>query len=404
MSTLHLVYAVVGVAGVLLALVSSAVRRWPISEPLVALALGVLLGPAALGLVVVGEETRDLLLLEGARLLLAWSVMAAALRFRYAGLRSVLRPVALLLVLAMPAAVLVGGAAALAMGLPVGLALLLGACLSPTDPVLASSVVSGGPAERDLPARLRQVLTAESGVNDGLGLPFVLVGLAVVLPGLTGGAAAVDMAREVLGAVVVGAVLGAVTGALARRADDRGTLAGGPRLVLTLLLAVAVLGVARVAGTDGVLAVFVAGVAYNRVVPSSDREPQDSLDEAVNRYAVLPFFLLLGAVLPWADWADLGWGAAVFAVAALLVRRLPALLLLHRPLGMTAREGAFAGWFGPMGVSAVFYLAHSLEEGVADPRLLAAGTLAVAVSVVAFGVTAAPATRRFGRARQDAPS
>ncbi|WP_298805131.1 cation:proton antiporter [uncultured Pseudokineococcus sp.] len=400
MEQLHLVYALVGVVGVALALLSTVVRRSPVSEPLVALVLGVLAGPAVLGLVVVPDDVRDPLLLEGTRLLLAWSVMAAALRFRFSGFRSVVRPVVLLLVLVMPLAMLLSGAAALAMGLPLGLALLVGACLSPTDPVLASSVVSGGPAEQDLPARLRQVLTGESGANDGLGLPFVLLGLAAVLPDEGLGTAVGDAVREVVVAVVVGVVLGTLAGRLVPRADDDRTLAGGPRLVITLLLAVAVLGVARVAGADGVLAVFVAGLAYNRVVPTSDREPQSSLDEAVNRYAVLPFFLVLGVVLPWADWADLGWCAAVFAVAVLLVRRLPALLLLHRPLGLSRRDAAFAGWFGPMGVSAVFYLAYSLDEGVADPRLFAAGSLAVAVSTLAFGVTAAPATRRYGRVAQ----
>lgn len=78
------------------------------------------------------------------------------------------------------------------------------------------------------------------------------------------------------------------------------------------------------------------------------------------------------------------------------MRRLPLLLLLHRPLGLPLRDAAFAGWFGPMGVSAVFYLAYSLDEGVTDPRLFAAGTLAVAVGVLASGLTAAPATKRFG--------
>lgn len=398
MEQLHLVYAVVGVLGVALALVATAVRRAPVSEPMLALGLGVVVGPAVLGWVDVSERARDLLLLEGARLLLAFSVMAAALRFRWAGLRSVLRPVALLLVVALPLAMVLGGAASLAMGLPLGLALLLGACLSPTDPVLASSVVSGGPAERHLPARLRQVLTGESGANDGLGLPLVLLGLAAVLPGQSAGAAVGEAVRQVVVAVVVGVVLGSVVGRLGQRAERRGTLEGGPRLVLTLLLAVAVLGVARVAGADGVLAVFVAGLAYDRVVATSDREPQDSLDEAVNRYAVLPLFLLLGAVLPWAAWGRLGWGAAAFAAGVLLVRRLPLLLLLHRPLGLSTREGAFAGWFGPMGVSALFYLAHSASEGVGDPRLFAAGSLAVVVSVVAFGTTAAPATQRFDRA------
>lgn len=83
-----------GVTSLLLVLVSRSIRRTPVSEPLVALGLGVVVGPAVLGLVDVDEPLRDLLLLEGSRLLLALSVTAAALRFQVASLRMLLRPVA----------------------------------------------------------------------------------------------------------------------------------------------------------------------------------------------------------------------------------------------------------------------------------------------------------------------
>lgn len=75
------------------------------------------------------------------------------------------------------------------------------------------------------------------------------------------------------------------------------------------MLAIAVLGVARVLNADAVLSVFVAGLAYNYMVANDDVGPQNTIDEGVNRYLVLPLFLLLGVELPWSDWVGLGWRA-----------------------------------------------------------------------------------------------
>lgn len=396
MTWLPLTLAVVGVTGLLLALVSGPMQRsLPFSEALVALVLGVLAGPAVLGLVTIEDDLRDVLLLEGSRALLAASVMAAALRFPTPTFRGVLGPTLLLLAVAMPAAALLTGLSALALGVPVALALLIGACLAPTDPVLAASVVTGAPAERTLSQRLRALLTAESGANDGLGIVLVGLTVAAALPAESVGPALGLVAWEALGGTALGGTLGAAAGwglTLARRHHDLGH---GPELVYTLLLAAGVLGVARLAETGGVLAVFVAGLAYNRVVADTPRRHQVAVDEAINKYAVLPLFLLLGAVLPWAGWRGLGVGAVIFVLGVLLLRRPPLVIALARPLGLSVPQAGFAGWFGPMGVSALFYLAHARHQGVADDRLFAAVTLAVAVSVVVFGVTATPGRRLY---------
>lgn len=90
-----------------------------------------------------------------------------------------------------------------------------------------------------------------------------------------------------------------------------------------------------------------------------------------------------------------GSGAVLLVLVS---RRLPFVLALARPLGLGRREAVFAGWFGPMGVSAIFYLAHGIEKGADDPRLFAAGTLAVAASVVAFGVSGTPGRMLYARA------
>lgn len=402
MPELNVLYAVLGVAAVLLALASRRARDLPLSEPLVALVLGVLVGPAVLGWLTLTDETRDLVLLEGSRLLLAGSVMAAALRYPVRSLRPILRAAGILLLVAMPLAAVLTGAVAMLAGLPLALAAVVGACLCPTDPVLASSVVTGTPAERDLPGRLRRLLTTESGANDGLALPLVGLAVAAALPGTTPADAVGRLAWEVLGGVAIGGALGALAAWGVRRATAHGELEPGPELVVTLLLAVATLGVALTARTGGVLAVFVAGLAYNLASgredtgDDHDRTSQDRMDEAVNRYAVMPLFAVLGAGLPWEGWRSLGGGAVVALVAgSLLLRRPPVVVALARPLGLRSRDALFTGWFGPVGLSAVFYLAHAGHEGVTDERVFAAGTLVVAASVLAFGLTSAPGRRAY---------
>jgi NhaP-type Na+/H+ or K+/H+ antiporter len=312
--------------------------------------------------------------------------------------RSRLRPVLLLLGVVMPVmAVVTAGLAGAALGVGIGAAALLGAALSPTDPVLASSVVTGTPAEQDLPAHDRQVLSLESGANDGLALPLVLVAIAVA--GSAGiGSALLESLWQVLGAVVVGAAIGGL-GALALTAgEEHGSTDTGPRLLFTVVLAFAVLGVAGLLHVDGVLAVFVAGLAFNYGSTGPDRTDDVPIDEAVNRFLVLPLFVALGVVLPWGAWADLGWGGLAFVAGVLVLRRLPIVWLLRRPLRLGRPDAAFLGWFGPIGVSALFYLALEAERLGLDPVVLAAGSLVVAGSTVVHGVTSSPGRVLYRRA------
>lgn len=400
MEELHLGYAIVGTLAVVLAALANRVRRLPISEPLLALLLGVLVGPRMLGLIDVPEDQRSVLLLEVARVLLAVSLMGVGLRYPARRLRAVLSPTAVLVTAGMVGmAVLSAGVVWLLLGVPIALAALIGACITPTDPVLASSVVTGKPAEENLPARTRQILSEESGTNDGLALPLVLLAVALVLKQSLGHAA-LDGLYQVGAGVVIGLVVGLLAGRAVNYAAQESDVDQGSSLVFTLVLAVAVLGLARVANADGVLSVFVASLAYNYAVADDEVGPQNTIDEAVNRYLVLPLFLLLGIELPWAQWRELGWTAVLLPAAVLLLRRPPVLLLLARPLGLRLRDAVFLGWFGPIGVSALFYLSFSQDEGVSDPRLWTVGSLVVAASTLAHGVTAAPGVRGYHRAAQ----
>lgn len=404
MEELHVAYALVGSLAVVLAALSSRIRSLPISEPLLALLLGVLVGPEVLDWVRVPESQRSTLLLEVTRGLLAVSLIGVALRFPVRRLRSVLAPTVVLVTVGMVAmALLSAGLAWLTLGVPLSLALLIGACVSPTDPVLASSVVTGQPAEKHLPTRLRQLLSTESGTNDGLALPLVVVAVAVVV-GESVGSSLLDGLYQIGAGVAVGVLVGLVAGRAVSYALGHSDVDPGASLVFTLVLAFAVLGIARVLQADGVLSVFVAGLAYNYAVAEDEVGPQNTLDEGVNRYLVLPLFFLLGVELPWADWRELGWGALLLPVGVLALRRLPVLLALARPLGLQWRDAVFLGWFGPIGVSALFYLTFSEDEGVVDPRLWAAGSLVVAASTVVHGVTSAPGRGLYRRTAQRADS
>ena len=396
--TIDVVLLAGGALALVVAALSERLRRMPLSEPVLALLAGVVLGPAVTGVLDLRPLTEDPTWMHSAtRILLAISVMSIALRYPVSAARSQVRPLLLLLAVVMPAMALVtAGLAAGLLGIGLGAAALIGAALSPTDPVLASSVVTGSPAEQDLPERDRQILSLESGANDGLALPLVLV--AVALAGTESlSAALLESLWQVAGAVAVGAAGGWLGGRALRAGKEHGATDTGSRLLFTAVLALAVLGLSGLIHVDGILAVFACGLAFNAVSTGTDRTDDSPIDEAVNRFLVLPLFVGLGAVLPWEAWADLGWRGLLLAVAVLVLRRLPVVLLLRRPLRLAWPDAVFLGWFGPIGVSAVFYLAMEAERLGIEPVVLAAGSLVVAVSTVAHGITSSPGRALFRR-------
>ena len=377
-------------------------RLW-VSETTICLLVGIVVGPAVSGLVDPSHLSIEphVLLLEVARLTLGIAVMGAALRLPTDYLRGHLWPLFLSLG---PGLLLMGltsaGLAALILGLPVLPALLLGAILAPTDPVVAGSVTTGKIAEKFLPAPMRNLLTAESGANDGLGLLLVLLPLLLIEH--PPAAAFSEWATrvllwEVLAAVGFGAATGWAAGWLLLWAYRQPFSEDHSLVTIGLALSVTVLSVVRLAGSDGILAVFAAGIVFTRFV--SRRETRhEHAQAAIGRFFDLPVFILIGTLLPWDDWRDLGWQAPAFTVAVLLLRRLPWWLAL-RPL---AREcdgrgaATFLGWFGPVGVATTYYALLATDRtGLAS--LWPAASLVVFGSVVAHGVSATPLTRLFGQ-------
>lgn len=403
MTDLNTALLTVGLLVLVAGLLSEPIRRSYLSTPLVALAIGVLLGPAVFGFLDPAEWGEENTILEqAARLTVAISLMGIALRLPRRYPFDNWRPLAVLLGPLMVLMWLAGGLLVyLFLGLPFWAAMLVGAVVTPTDPVVASSIVTGGVAERNLPGRLRHLLSGESGANDGLAYPLVF--LSILLLERPAGEALPHWLTSVLlwevgVAVAAGALLGYAAGRLLEWAEARGTIEKTSFLAYALALSFAALGGAKLLGTDGLLAVFAAGISFSLAVESSERTEEEGVQEAVNSFFTLPVFVLLGLALPWESWLALGWTGLALAVAVLLLRRLPAFLALSPVIsGVRGRSDAlFLGWFGPVGVAALFYATLALREtGVEEAWTV--GSLVICVSLVAHGVTAAPLSRLYGR-------
>lgn len=407
MSELNVGLAAVGGLVLVIGLLSGSIRRSLFSGPLVALLVGVLLGPAALGLLdPAGWGSQETILEQAARLTLAISLMGVALRLPKRELFRGWRSLAVLLGLVMPLMWLVSGLLVyLIVGVPFLVALLVGAVVTPTDPVVSSTIVTGELAEENLPNRLRYTLSGESGANDGLAYPFVL--LPILLLSRPPGEALSHwlthtLLWEVGAAVVFGTLVGFGAGRLLEWAQFKGTMERTSFLAYTLALSLAVLGAAKLLGTDGVLAVFVAGLTFDAAVSESDRAEEERVQEAVSRFFILPIFVLLGMMIPWKEWLELGWVGVLLALAVLLLRRLPAVLALMPLLGRVGgtRDALFLGWFGPIGVAALFYANFSVgEAGVEEAWVI--GSLIICASILVHGLSATPLTKLYGRHAQN---
>ena len=404
MSNVDLALAIGSGLVLVLGLFSDTIKRFWLSEPMLAMAVGILLGLVLPTFLDYSAETiREDYLELGARLTLAVGVMAAALRLPKRYFARHKGRMLVLLGLIMPIMWLSSTGLLLAvMGWPFWTALLAGAIITPTDPVLASSIVTGRIAEKYLPQSVREALTAESGANDGLAYPFVFFALLFVANEASGAGMAVSLARiifwEVGFAVLVGGILGYAAGKLLDWAESKRSIEGTSFLAYTVALSLLVLGVCGLLGSSGILGVFVSGIMFARVVPTPERRDEERVQEAVNRFLLLPVFLLFGFTLPLDDWGDVGWLCVALVAGILLLRRLPGMLAV-RPLLGSLKEWPTSlslGWFGPIGVAAMFY-AMAAQRIAPSADIWPAVSLVIFSSVIVHGLTATPLATLYGR-------
>jgi NhaP-type Na+/H+ or K+/H+ antiporter len=382
--------------------------RW-LNEPLLALALGVLIGPKGLGWLDLAQYGEEREIIETvARFTLVIVLVAVGVELR-GYVSAQWRPLS---VLVLGGAALMWGVSTLLVwwiaGLELFPSILVGAVLAPTDPILSATVSTGRVARETLPERTRNLLSAESSARHGIGLVLVLLpALLIVEPDSEAWRHWLTdvLLWKGLVAVIIGGVAGYVVGRLQAwsAARDYTETVTGPLAALFLALALGLASTVELMKIDGALAVLVAGVVYARV--RSRGGPKNKLDEehrdyqhVIKQVLQVPIFALFGAALPWDRWEELGWKGPALVVAILLLRRIPAVLLLKPVVGQLRgwSEALFVGWFGPVGVGALFFAAVATKE-THDEQIWTIVTLIIAATIVAHDLTATPLSQWLGR-------
>jgi sodium/hydrogen antiporter len=387
-----------------LALPSKLLARSPAPPELIALAVGIVVGPAVLGLIdIKAWGDRGSIFEVLSRLALGIGLVGVALRVPREFPWREWREIVVLIGLGMPLMWVASTAIIwFVIGVPFWVAALTGAMITPTDPIAASPIVTGELAERHLPERVRHAVSFESGANDGLSYLFVFLPLLLLTRPAD---EAINhwfvrtLLWEVVAASIVGLAIGWIAAKLLHVAEGRDVIHPDWRLVYTVAMALTAVGIGRAMGSDELLVAFAAGVAFVQLVSDDERAEEEHGQEAVNRFFAIPLFAVIGSLLPWAAWQELGWSALLLVAAVLLLRRPPVLLLL-RPLMPNLhrwRDAVFVGWFGPIAIAALYYASLS-EQHFEEPAVWTITTLVVFGSVVAHGVTASWGTRIYGRA------
>ena len=374
---------------------SARLERFDVTAPITFLLAGLLLthGPlAALGYAPSHDVVKTL-----AEVTLVLVLFSDASRVGLRDLRTDMGLCVRLLAIGLPLTIGLGTLLALAVPGVTSpwLALLVGAALAPTDAALGAGMMVN-PA---VPVRIRRVINVESGLNDGIATPFVLVALAGVQhSGHTGGLGpAGAAAAELALGVAVGVVVGAVGGYLVKVASGRGWVAGSFAGSAVLALAVCAYASSLALHGNGFIAAFVGGLAF-RAAGGQRGERLVPFVEETSALVSLLVWLAFGAVAVVPAFESLTWQDVAYAVLSLtLLRMVPvAIALAGTRLGRTTV--AFIGWFGPRGLASVVFALLAIEE-IGEHAAGSAVTIivfTVLLSVVAHGVTADPLARRYG--------
>ena len=404
----------------------SFITRLPLSAAMVYLAVGIAIGPWGWGLLKLDAIKNTVLLerLTEVALLISLFTSGMKLELPFKDKRWHI-PVQLATVSMLLTVGAVTAVGVWFLNLPVGAAVLLGAILAPTDPVLASDVQMADPSDRD---RLRFGLTGEGGLNDGTAFPFVMLGLGLLGVHELGDKLwrwwAVDVLWAVAGGLALGYAMGTVVGrAIIYLRTQRREALGSDEFIALGLIALTY-GLALLTLTYGFLAVFAAGLALRRIddpiavatqVPKSETSELSAenlratgtnapahmmrqverFNSQLESFAEVAIVLVVGVLLATVTFrSDVLWFV-------------PLLFLLIRPVSVVAGlvgtdvkpiQRRLMAWFGIRGIGSLYYLLYAISHGIAVPlaQQLLSITLAVIVtSVIAHGISVTPLMNRY---------
>ncbi|KFY64145.1 hypothetical protein V496_03443 [Pseudogymnoascus sp. VKM F-4515 (FW-2607)] len=382
----HLVYVILGGFTSLFMLCSSFIKeRLYIGEATVATICGIIFGPHAANLIDPSTWGNvDQITLEFSRIVLVVQCFAVGVELPKYYMEKHWRSVTFLLIPVMTFGWLITSLFIWWMVPTLNWleSLVVASCVTATDPVLASSVVGKGKFAKRVPKHLRDLLSAESGCNDGMAFPFVYLGLYIIHYKSQPAQVAFHwIVVSILYECVFGAIYGFIIGYIGRRgirwAEKHDLVDRESFLVFYFVLALFCAGSGSMLGVDDLLVGFAAGVGFSNDGWFTQKTEESHVSNVIDLLINLAYFVYFGTIIPWDQFnsPELGtaaWRLVVIALFVLFFRRIPIMLALKPfiPDIRSWREALFAGHFGPIGVGAIFIaiLARAdLETGTTTP-------------------------------------
>lgn len=386
----------IGVALAAYSVLSGLLDRRGVTSAMAFVLIGLAVGSAGTGWLDVPLESAAAE--HAAELALAFLLFTDSARIDLLSLRRSLAWPSRLLLVGLPLTMVLGLAAGwlLFPGIPLASAFVLATMLCSTDAALGQRVVED-PA---VPARVRQALDVESGLNDGLAVPFFLVAVDLAMATLHGGigsAVLSNIASQIGWGLVAGVGVGAAGGLLLRVADQRRWIQSQWRQLCVLAVATAAFAAADTLGGSGFIAAFVGGIAYG-VASRQSGLRATYLAEEVGSILAAVTWMGFGALAVSEVWSDITWQVVVYAVLSLTVVRMVPVALALAGSGARWPTVVFMGWFGPRGLASVVFGLLALEAGVPDlDPLLTTVVVTVGLSVFLHGLSATPLVGAYQR-------
>jgi Na(+)/H(+) antiporter len=366
----HLVYIILGGFTSLFMLCSSFIKeRLYIGEATVATICGVIFGPHAANLINPGTwGNTDQITLEFSRIVLVVQCFAVGVELPKYYMEKHWRSVVFLLIPVMTFGWLMTSLFIWWMIPPLNWleSLCCAACVTATDPVLASSVVGKGKFAKRIPKHLRDILSAESGCNDGMAFPFIYLALYIIeFKNEPHEVAKNWLVITILYECVFGAFYGFAIGYIGRHgikyAEKHDLVDRESFLVFYFVLALFCAGSGSILGIDDLLVGFSAGVGFSNDGWFTQKTEESHVSNVIDLLINLAYFVYLGTIIPWEQYnspaiGTTPWRLVVIALFVIFFRRIPIMIALKPviPDIKTWREALFAGHFGPIGVGAIF--------------------------------------------------
>ncbi|MEM9580238.1 MAG: cation:proton antiporter [Pseudomonadota bacterium] len=376
---------------------SKAIGRTIVTLPMIFVALGLALSEPLRASVSPALAHDGKILLGQITLILVLYSDASHVQFRH--LAQSWKIPARMLVIGLPLTILLGTAVAYLLNPGAGLAmsLLTAALLTPTDAALGQTVVSSA----EVPEKLSQSINVESGLNDGLVLPFILIG-AIFASAMGGHGHTEDLAVELITELALAPFVGVAIGwgfaKIMDWANDRGVMnepAGGVAFLCAAFIAYLL---ATFVHANGFIAAFVAGMVFGNVY-RNDIHFIGEFMEGAGQILTMMAFLAFGAFLLPDGLAHANGMTVVLAVLFLTVVRILPIFISLAGSGLSLGDKLFLGWFGPRGLASILFTLLMMDafELQTEDELLACVSLTVALSIVLHGVSAAPLVRALRR-------